>query len=223
MGTVSWLYLKIYSLVILFGPFVSRSAFLSYENIWKRVLRGCESLLDLGCGINSPVQFCPVASSTGVDISRETVDECLRLNVFSDALQNDVRDLHLSDRKYDAVIAVGLLEYLEKSEALSLLKKMESCSNKKTVVVVANGRGLGQENPLSLYTEQKSLWNHRDFSTRGYRVRGINGWKGLRNDQRLIKKRPFMVWQIVSMVTQPFVYFFPGQACRVIAVKNINH
>jgi len=214
------LYLYLYFLIIFFGPLVSRLAFLSYENIWKRVLRGCESLLDLGCGINSPVQFCPVSSSTGVDISRETVDECLRLNVFSEAFQKDVRELKLSDRRYDAVIALGLLEYLEKSEALSLLKKMESCSNKKTVVVVANGRVLGEENPLSLYTEQKSLWNHRDFSIRGYKVRGINGWKGLRNNQGLIKKRPFMVWQIVSMATQLFVYFFPGQAYRIIAVKK---
>jgi len=220
MGTVSWLYLKIYSMLILFGPLISSINILSYENTWKRILSNCESILDVGCGINSPVQFCDVAYSKGIDISAESCGECRRLGLHDEVVNDDVRVMSELERRYDAVIGVEILEYLDKEEGIDLLRKMESWSRKRVVILSVNGSIAGNANPIGDSAIQKSIWKADDFRRLGYSLRGIGGWKHLRDESGVISMQPTWFWNAVSLITQYMLYFLPEQSFQIMAIKN---
>ena len=54
----------------------------------------------------------------------------------------------------------------------------------------------------------------KDFGKLGFKVRGIGGWKGLRQENTY--------WRILlSAVTQKWVFFFHGQALGLFATKRL--
>ncbi|HRZ25835.1 MAG TPA: glycosyltransferase [Spirochaetota bacterium] len=220
MGTISRLHLKIYSLVIFFGPVISSINILSYENIWRRIISDCDSILDVGCGISSPVQFCNISYSKGIDIAAESCDECRRLGLHDDVVHADARMMPDSYRGHDAVIGVEILEYLEKEEGIDLIRKMESWAQKKVVIVSVNGSIAGNSNPIGDSAIQKSIWKADDFRRLGYSLKGIRGWKRLRDESGVISTQPTWLWNIVSLITEYIVFFIPEHAYQILAVKN---
>ncbi|MFI5323492.1 MAG: class I SAM-dependent methyltransferase [Thermodesulfobacteriota bacterium] len=82
-----------------------------YEYV-RRELKGCDRILDIGCGIGTFEQSLPDMNITGLGISEEMIKEaakrCDRAFVLG-----DVENLGSKDSSFDAVFFVATLEFLK--------------------------------------------------------------------------------------------------------------
>jgi SAM-dependent methyltransferase len=97
---------------------------LSYNNklyrqkyVLEMLGEGSGRVLDLGCGAGSYFEYLEKLGFevVGVDSSKEMIKLASQVAVNlknSKAVHGDIMDLPFQDQKYDAIIAIGLIEYL---------------------------------------------------------------------------------------------------------------
>ena len=72
------------------------------------------------------------------------------------------------------------------------------------------------------YQIHKSGWSIEDFTKYGFTVYGIRGLRWIRGEYATIKYKPWIVWGMISTVSEPFLYFFPSFAYQLFAVKELE-
>jgi len=182
---------------------------------------GCLSLLDLGCGDHSPVQYLKVPFSVGVDIHLPYLREDKRLNFHSQYILADITRLELKSKSFDAVIATEVLEHLPKPEGYALLQKMERLARKRVIVTVPNGYLYQDGYDNNPFQEHKSGWSVADMRSLGFRVRGHSGWKRLRGYQGGLRYKPAFLWLRLSDLSQLLIGRFPQSMFGLFAVKDL--
>jgi len=205
----------------IFKP-IYQKIFPSLVKYLKKELSDCNSVLDLGCGNNSPIQYCNVPFSAGVENFESYLKESQQKKIHNQYLKADITKIDFKPNSFDAVIAIDVLEHLFKEEGYALLKKMEKWARKKIIVFTPNGyvyQDGYDNNPLQ---EHKSGWSIKELKELGFKIFGINGWKKLRGYKASIKYKPTLLWRIISDLTQKIVYYFPKLAFQLLAVKEIN-
>ena len=93
----------------------------------------------------------------------------------------DVRYLPFRPRSVDVVMALDLIEHLDKEDGLKILMSMEKIARKKLIIFTPLGFL-----PLKPYDTilqlHRSGWYPKEFRTRGYKCRGVNGLFFLRGE-----------------------------------------
>ena len=221
MGKISWAAFRWQELIGLLGPIFVR-LFPRFQTTLQRALSGCDSLLDLGCGYFSPIDRFNIPFSVGVELFEPYLQESKRKGIHSQYIRADIRRLEFQSKSFDAVIAIDVLEHLTKQEGSKLLLKMAHWATKKVIIVTPNGY-LSQDvygsNPLQ---EHRSGWSVEELSDLGFKVYGINGWKGLRGYKASPKYRPTLLWYAISEMTQRITYHYPKLAFQLMAVRKID-
>lgn len=221
MGEVSWLKLRLRELIQLLGPVYLRLS-PDFKIILKRELSGCDTLLDLGCGHLSPIQCCSIPFSVGVELFVPYLEESKRRGIHSQYIRADVGTIEFRPRSFDAVVALEVLEHLTKQEGMELLSKMEQWARKKVIITTPNGyvrQDTYHDNPLQ---EHRSGWSAHELRKLGFKVRGIDGWKGLRGYSSAMKYEPAFLWHRISDLTQKITCYYTRLAFRLTAVKRID-
>lgn len=183
----------------------------------------CESLLDVGCGKDSPIQnFSKQIYSVGVDIFNPSLDKSKKLKIHNKYVKMNVLEIEkrFKPNSFDCVLASDLIEHLEKKDGLKLIKQMEKIAKKKVIIFTPNGflkQGEYDKNPWQIH---KSGWSTSEMQKKGYKVIGIRGWKKLRGEYALIKFKPGLFWKIISELTQIYIKRFPKNAFQILCVKN---
>jgi len=188
----------------------------------KRELSNCNTVLDLGCGNNSLLQYCNASFSLGVENFEPYLKENKKKRIHNQYIKADITKIDFKPKSFDAVIAIDVLEHLTKKEGYKLLEKMEKWAKKKIIIFTPNGfvfQDGYDNNPLQ---EHKSGWEVKELEELGFEVFGMNGWKELRGYKASIKYRPIILWRIISDLTQKMVYYYPKLAFQLYAVKKIN-
>lgn len=201
----------------------------------QRELKGCSSVLDLGCGPDSPIQYCGIARSFGVDIFKPFMETSQNKRIHQAYLIADVSTVHFADKSFDAVALIEILEHLTKEKGALLLEKVETWARKKVIITTPNGylpQGILSENPYEIH---RSGWSVDELKRRAYKAYGISGWKFLRKENTAegfgvsgnamfstLRFRPYLFWIIVSGLSQLFTYYFPRFAFEVFYVKNLK-
>jgi 2-polyprenyl-3-methyl-5-hydroxy-6-metoxy-1,4-benzoquinol methylase len=196
-----------------------------YYRCLQRELHGCASVLDVGCGANSPLRKVKGKfRSEGVDLYRPSLKKSRQAKIHDRYRLSDVRkiDKLYKAKSFDAVIALDLVEHLKKGEGLALLKKMEKIARKKVIVMTPNG--FTKQDPLEGNPHQvhQSGWRVKDFEKQGYRVYGLRGLKFIRGECATIKFRPWIFWGAIASLSELVLYFFPKIAYQLLAVKEFN-
>ena len=195
---------------------------------WHEVLRAigpAKSVLDVGCGTSSPLaegrdRF---ERLVGVDAFPEAIEASRARGSHDELIELDVRrlDEHFAPRSFDAVVAIDLLEHLERTEGLELLAGMERVARQRVVVFTPNGfveQGPREANPFQVH---RSGWSATDLESLGYRVTGIHGLRVLRGEEASIRFRPERAWSLASDLTQPVVRRVPRLAFHLLGVKEV--
>jgi hypothetical protein len=201
---------------------IYRRLFPSWAEYLKRELADCATVLDLGCGNNSPLQDCNVPFSVGVELFDPYLEESKGRAIHNEYIRADIRKIELKPKCFDAIVAIEVLEHLTREEGHTLIKKMETWARKKVIITTPNGY-LWQDgyhgNPLQ---EHRSGWTVAELRRLGFEVSGINGWNRLRGYKGLVKWKPAFLWDKVSDLSQRITYHYPRLAFQLFATKEIG-
>ncbi len=188
-------------------------------------LNNVESVLDVGCGSNSPLaKVQKHFYSVGVDLFGPSIDKSKKAGIHDSYKKTNVLmiDRIFKKKEFDAVIALDLIEHLEKKQGYDLIKKMSKLATKKVIVMTPNGFYKQEPYEENVYQIHRSGWDVNDFSKLGFTVRGIRGAKWLRGEYATLRWKPWIVWGIISVLSESLVYFFPRWAHQLFAVKEIQ-
>lgn len=220
-GEISWLMLKLKRFIQIFKP-IYEKLFPSWISYLKKELSDCSTVLDLGCGYNSPIQYCKVPFSVGVELYEPYLEESKKKGIHSQYIKEDIGKVEFKPKSFDAILCSEVLEHLTKEDGYELIKKMEKWAKKKIIITTPNGYLLQDgydNNPLQ---EHKSGWSVKELEKLGFKVYGINGWKKLRGYKGEVKYKPTILWIVISDITQKLTYRHPRYAFQLFAVKEIE-
>lgn len=197
-------------------------------------LKDCESVLDLGCGPSSAVQFCgPFKRSVGVEAYAPYLKLAEEKKTHDELICKNIQDLDFPPKSFDAVIMLEVIEHMPKEMGLDVLRKAEKWARKKVIITTPNGF-IAQKsldgNPLQ---EHLSGWSVENMKQLGYESRGLAGVKFLRQEVQgdtmdnaditvSIKYRPRFFWFIVSALSQMLTNHMPSLAFELFAVKKLK-
>lgn len=200
-----------------------KSFFSKYDVLLEREVKNCKTLLDVGCGSNSPVQtFNKNLHCVGVDAFQPSIDRSHEKGIHDEYLKIDVLDIQkqFGENSFDAVAALDLIEHLTKEDGNRLLDQLDAVAIKKIFIYTPNGfleQGDRENNPWQVHL---SGWTPEEFIIRGYKVYGVNGIKSMRGEFAKVKRKPAFFWSFISDITTLFVKNKPEKAFQLLAIKT---
>ena len=190
----------------------------------RATLCGCKTVLDVGCGNCSPLRFLRDVELIGLEGYAPALEEARKLGSHDELVLGDVRNVGalFSARRFDACVALDLIEHLPKEDGWRLLDDLERTATRRVVILTPNGF-LPQKSKDGDLQEHLSGWTPGELRQRGYKVLGIAGPKSLRGEYHLIKRRPRPFWSLVSFAAQHlYSRNHPETAAAIYCAKNLN-
>jgi len=185
---------------------------------------GCESLLDVGCGSSSPIQAFShkIPRVVGVDNFQPSIDKSRAAGIHNEYKRINVLDMdkEFPPESFDAVIALDLIEHLEKKDGLRLMAIMERLAKRKVIIFTPNGFRKQREFDGNLSQIHVSGWEIDEMRAMGYRVKGVHGWKAVRGEFANIKWKPQKFWVGVSVLSLPWTTRHPRHAYHILCIKD---
>ncbi len=194
-----------------------------YEEFLLCELKGMQSVLDLGCGKNSPLKILKEECyKVGVDIFKRDLAISQSKQIHNKYYLIDVLKINrkFKPKSFDCVIALDLIEHLTRRQGLKLIRKMEQIAKKKVIIFTPNGF-YHQKDNINPFQKHKSGWKVLDFQKLGYNVFGVNGLKYLRKEQSRLKFQPYYFWLILSDLTQLLTKHQSELAFQLLSVKKL--
>lgn len=192
----------------------------------KRDLADCNSILELGCGRNSPILKIGYGHKTdAVDIFEPYIELHNKQGDYRNCTLANILTMPLDELegKYDAVVICDVLEHLPKPKVyrIGLFRSIEKIARKKVILFTPNGFIENDEVDGDPYQAHVSAWYPKDYLERGYKVKGSTGLFCLMGKASLPKYKPVTVWMALIVLTQPMVYEWPEVAWHSYAVKEL--
>ena len=196
-------------------------------------LKDCQSILDLGCGPSSPIQYVKnIRHSVGVEAFEPYILEAKKRNTHTKYIQKKIEGIDFPEKSFDAVILIEVLEHLPKERGYEILKKAEKWAKKKVIISTPNGFLLQLERDNNLLQKHLSGWGVDEMRKLGFRCNGLSGFKLLRQEapavieendfMASIKMKPRFFWFIIATLSQAYTYYFPKKAFEIFCVYNIK-
>lgn len=187
-------------------------------------LAGCETVLDVGCGKLSPMRFLRGPRLVGLDGYAPDLEAARRNRTHNEYICGDVRALPklFPGRRFDACVALDVIEHLPKEEGWRMLESMEALATRRVIIFTPNGF-VPQKSKDGDLQEHLSGWTAAEMRPRGYQVLGLYGPKGLRGEYGQIKRRPRAFWVMVSLAAHYLhTRSHPQKAAAIFCFKRLN-
>lgn len=182
------------------------------------------SLLDVGCGANSPIQkfSARIPQTVGMDGFLPSIEKSREKKIHKEYIQGDLmHSLAVQKSKsFDVVIAMDVIEHFEKDQGWKFLLELERIARKRVIIFTPNGflpQGEYDENPHQLH---RSGWEVKEFIDRGYAVCGINGLKWLKGEFGAPRFKPRWLANRLSDYSQFLTFSRPSLAFQILAYKQ---
>lgn len=190
----------------------------------RSTLRGCQSILDIGCGDCSPMRFLPAGRLIGLDGYAPALDQARQHRTHDEYVLGDVKRIAdlFPNRRFEACIALDVIEHLQKEDGWRMLESMEKLATRRVVIFTPNGF-VPQKSKDGDLQEHLSGWTPDEMRKRGYRVLGMYGPKSLRGEYHRIKYSPRPFWVLVSIFCH-YLYTraHPEKAAAIFCVKTLG-
>ncbi|PIX92464.1 hypothetical protein CO134_03720 [Candidatus Kuenenbacteria bacterium CG_4_9_14_3_um_filter_39_14] len=196
-------------------------------------LKNCTSVLDLGCGPSSPIQYAKnVKYSVGVEAFAPYLLESKKRKIHVKYVQKKIEEVDFPAKSFDAVMMIEAIEHLPKKIGFEMLKKAKRWAKKKVIISTPNGFLPQQERDDNLLQKHLSGWELDEMRNFGFRCKGLSGLKLLRQSDPIvagendfmasIKNKPRFFWFIMATLSQVYTYHFPKKAFEIFCVYAIN-
>lgn len=193
--------------------------------LWlKRDLADCDSILELGCGSNSPILQIGYGQKTDcVDIFQPYIEMHNRKGNYKNCWLQDILTYDLPAKAYDAVVITDVMEHLPRETVLKLdlFKRMEKCARKKVIIFAPNGYIENDEVDGDPYQAHVSAWEPADYIKRGYSVKGATGLRYILGKASRPRFHPYSIFEIIAMLSKPYIFNNPKIAWHSYAVKVV--
>lgn len=190
----------------------------------RPVMRECETVLDVGCGDSSPLRFLSGPKMVGVDGYAPAVDKALRNGTHDEVVLGDVKQIGgiFKDRRFDACIALDVIEHLPKSEGWKMLESMERLATRFVIIFTPNGF-VPQRSKDGDLQEHLSGWEASEMRDRGYCVLGMYGPKMLRGEYHRVKYQPKPLFVLASLFCHyTYTRTHAEKAAAIFCIKRIS-
>jgi SAM-dependent methyltransferase len=199
----------------------------------KKELQDCESVLDLGCGPSSPLQYCKsIKYSVGVEIFRPYLEESKKRKIHTEYVEKRVEEVDFPEKKFDAVVLIEVLEHLSKEKGYEILKKADKWAKKKVIVSTPNGYMPQRERDGNPLQKHLSGWDKKTMEELSFKCRGLAGWKFLHSEYpneeteddftASIRFKPRLFWFFIATLSQLITYLFPKYAFEIFCVYPVK-
>lgn len=195
-------------------------------------LSGSDTVLDLGCGPSSLLQYIEGPTKTvGVEYWKPSIEESKKQKIHTEYINSDIMTVEFPDASFDSVILIDVLEHFTKEDGITLLNTIQRWAKKNVIIVVPNGFIPQEKDEEDGNKKQEHLsgWSVRDLEDRGFRIKGFGGARNLRGERgQIIPTRTRMGHYFlagISKISEPFTEIFPRYAFHLFAVweKNSNN
>ncbi|MDB4891928.1 MAG: hypothetical protein JWL61_3783 [Gemmatimonadetes bacterium] len=180
------------------------------------------TLLDVGCGFNSPVQLLSHRPErlVGIDGYLPVIEQSRAKGIHDEYHLMSLLDIEkeFGPKSFDCVLASDVIEHFLEGDAADLIAQMELVARKKVILYTPNGFLPQGEEYGNAYQRHLSGWSAAQMEARGYRVVGIEGLRCLRGEMARIRWRPWRFWLTVSLLSQRLVRNRPRFAFRILCV-----
>lgn len=209
---------------------VHDTIFGSYIEELKRETNNYSSILDVGCGVDSPVQYLSSnMNKVGVDVYGPAIQASKQKGIHNEYFEIDVDDIdkQFGPNSFDCAIASDVIEHVTKEKGLALIDKMEKVAKHKVIIFTPHGFVPQDEHDGNPWQKHLSGWEVSEMEERGYSVIGINGMKWVWNIEFLWKKREdanFFVRvlrKILVDITQLYARRNPKSAYQILCIKTL--
>ncbi len=187
-------------------------------------LGGCSTVLDLGCGPSSLLgriknKLRPDLYSVGVDNFEPYLKKNKKEQIHSKYIKSDILDINFPEKSFDCALLIDVIEHFDKNDFLKFFPQLEKMV-KKIIILTPNGFVKQEKYDNNMYQIHKSGWTVEDMNKLGFKCFGVSGLKSLRGDYALTKIKPAFIGNIISNITEPFVYDNPKHAYHLMCIKN---
>ncbi len=205
----------------------------------QKELCDCESVLDLGCGPDSPLQYCKnIKYSVGVEAFEPYLKESQTKKIHSKYFKRKIENVSFPKKSFDAVIMIDVLEHIPKPIAKNVLLNAEKWARKKIVLTTPNGFFPMGEVDENIWQRHRSGWTLKELVKLGYSCKGLAGMKFLYGSENLVSSmtdkstenfcknirfKPKIFFYFLNSILQIFSYYFPRFGFELLAVKRLNN
>lgn len=106
----------------------------------RRELKDCKTVLDLGCGPSSPLQYCKdIEYSVGVETFKPYLEKSKDKKIHTEYIEKKIEEIDFPEDSFDAVIMIEVLEHLSKKTGKDIIKKASKWTRKKVIISTPNG------------------------------------------------------------------------------------
>lgn len=135
-------------------------------------------VVSLGCGVGITESGFPCRSITGIDIYPYHA-ESVGKGYLDRFIEYDIRKVAdiISEKQFDIVLCLDIIEHLEKEEGLKLVEDSERIARKAVIFYTPlkwftneasmDSKFWSHDNPFCIH---KSLWTVQEFETKGYEI-----------------------------------------------------
>ena len=195
---------------------------ITYVNELKKTLKGCNTVLDLGCGVTSPLRFLNFDYVVGLDLHKHALSFAKKNKTHHRYILSDIRSVgdKFPRKSFAACCAFDVIEHLTKVEGLKLIKNMEKIAIKKVIIFTPNGymHQKDNKNPLQ---NHRSAWTVQEMKNLGFKVVGIFGPKFLRGNQHYFKGNKYILGMISEIIQYLHTRNHPETAAAILCFKTL--
>lgn len=199
----------------------------------QRELKDCKTVLDLGCGPSSPLQYCKnINYSVGVEIFKPYLEKSKDKKIHTEYIEKKIEDVDFPENSFDAVILIEVLEHLPEDIGNKVLINAEKWAKNKIIVSTPNGYFPMETVDKNNYQKHLSGWNINKLCESNFKCYGLSGAKffylkkntvqSILNNESFysnIRFRPKKLFYLINGIVQIFSYFIPEISFGILAVK----
>lgn len=209
--------------------------FHTLDHCLQKELKDCESVLDLGCGPSSPLQYCKnIKHSVGVEAFEPYLREAQKNRTHTEFLAKKIEELDFPERSFDAIILIEVLEHLPEQAGLEIIKKAEKWAKKKVIISTPNGYFPMGEVDGNIFQKHLSGWSVSKLEQLGFKCHGVSGAKFLYLKENAVHSlinqednifsnmrfRPKKLFYLINSGLQIITHFFPKNGLWLVCRKK---
>jgi SAM-dependent methyltransferase len=197
-----------------------------YSVLLKKLPAESCSMLDIGVGKGEIANIIRKRKNyymVGIDLFKPYLMLCKRIPAHDDYILADARNLPFRDGSFDVCLAFDVIEHLNRNQGIQLAERLERIALEQVVIFTPMAYVPQRQFDGNIFLEHKSGYLPFDFESRGYTVKGINGFRFLKGERGQLRFGGFLALPalVISLLSRILVYNYPRFAFHMLCIKNL--